>query len=232
MFCVHPTSNEALKGSRFFDSPKRHAVIAAGGVEDRPGDTAALLGPTDLVLAADGGYRLLQKLNLTCDYLVGDFDTLSAEEVESAKQTGSVVRQFPADKAKSDLELAIEQAYQAQTTMVTLIGALGGEWDHCVANLLAPLSLCAEYGMWARLLTSQAQIYLTQGPVRLEAVGKRVSLAALSESVEGLTLRGMEYALDEARLRRTQTLGLANRVLASAATIDFRQGELLVTVLH
>ena len=232
MFCVHPTSNEALKGSRFFDSPNRHAVIAAGGVEERPGDTAALLGPIDLVLAAGGGYRLLQKLDLACDYLVGDFDTLSREEVESARQTGCVVRQFPADKAKSDLELAIEQAYQSGATQITFVGALGGEWDHCVANLLAPLSLCAEYGMWGRLLTSQAQIYLTQGPVRLEAIGRRVSLAALSESVEGLTLRGLEYALDEARLRRVQTLGLANRVVESVATIEFRQGELLVTVLH
>lgn len=232
MFCVHPTSNEALKGSRFFDSPNRHAVIAAGGVEEGPGDTAALLGPTDLVLAADGGYRLLQKLDLACDYLVGDFDTLSREEVESARQAGCVVRQFPADKAKSDLELAIEQAYQSGATQITFVGALGGEWDHCVANLLAPLSLCAEYGMWGRLLTSQAQIYLIQGPVRLEAMGKRVSLAALSENVEGLTLRGLEYALDGARLRRAQTLGLANRVVESTATIEFRQGELLVTVLH
>ena len=207
-------------------------MIAAGGVEDSPRDISSLLGPADLFLAADGGYRLLQKLNLDCDYLVGDFDTLSTEEVESARQAGCVVQQHPADKAKSDLELAIEQAYLSGATQITFVGALGGEWDHCVANLLAPLSLCSEYGMWGRLLTSQAQIYLTQGSVRLEALGRRVSLAALSESVEGLTLKGMEYPLVEARLRRAQTLGLANRVVESAATIDFRQGELLVTVLH
>lgn len=232
MFCVHPTSNEALKGSRFFDSPKCHAVIAAGGVEESPADVAPLLGPTDLILAADGGYRLVQKLELKCDYLLGDFDTLSATEVEKARQADCVVRQFPTDKAKSDLELAIEQAYQSGATQVTFIGALGGEWDHCVANLLAPLSLCAEYGMWGRLLTSEAQIYLTQGPVRLDAVGRRVSLAALSDRVEGLTLKGTEYPLNDALLRRAQTLGLANRVIEPDTTFTFRRGELLITVLH
>ena len=232
MFCIHPTSNEALKGSRFFEGPSRHAVIAAGGVENHPVETADLLGPVDLVMAADGGFRLLEKMRLPCHYLVGDFDTLSAEEVENAKRSGCRVERHPADKAKSDLELAIDEAYRAGATLVTFVGALGGEWDHCVTNLLAPLSLCAEYGMWGRLLTSQAQIYLTRGSVRLRAKGRRVSLAALSEQIEGLNLTGMAYPLQDANLRRAQTLGLANQVTESDSTIDFRQGDLLITVLR
>jgi len=224
--------DETLTGSHLFSREDRHAVIAAGGVEEAPDRTALHLGRVDLVLAADGGFRLLPALGLSCDVLVGDFDTLTEVEVEKARSAGVRVRQFPSNKAQSDLEIAIEEAHRAGATRVTLVGALGGAWDHCVANLLSPLSLCADHGMWARLLTAQSQIYLARGRVRIQAPGQRVSLAALSEVVEELTLRGMEYPLEKARLSRSQTLGLANRALDPSAFLDFTSGELLITVLH
>jgi thiamine pyrophosphokinase len=183
-------------------------------------------------VAADGGYRLLKALSIDCHILVGDFDTLSATEVEQAERAGCRVERYPVAKAKSDLELAIDLAYLAGATEVTFLGALGGQWDHCVANLLAPLTLCAEYGMWGRLLTSEAETYLIQGAVVLNAQGQRVSLAALSNRVNGLSLVGMEYPLQDAELRRAQTLGLANCVSEETATIEFATGELLLTLIH
>ena len=163
---------------------------------------------------------------------MGDFDTLTETEVAQAERAGCRIVRFSADKSKSDLEIAIDLAYQEGATQVTLLGALGGEWDHCVANLLAPLSLCADYGMWARLLTAEAQIYLVQGHVTVEAPDQRISLAALTKHVEDLTLRGMQYSLQGTQLSRTQTLGLANRVVAEVATVEFSSGELLLTVMH
>jgi thiamine pyrophosphokinase len=232
VFCVQPTSrNEALRGSRFFQGAAKHALIVAGGVEPDPTSILEHLGKTDLVLAADGGYRLLEKLAIDCDLLVGDFDTLTASEIEQAERTGCRVERYPVNKAKSDLEIAIDQAYESGATEVTLLGALGGEWDHCVANILAPLSLCAEYGMWGRLLTAEAQIYLVQGEVSVRAAGQRVSLAALTSRVEGLSLHGMQYPLRGAELRRSQTLGLANRVVEARASIEFCAGEILLTVM-
>ena len=231
MFCVQPTSrNEALRGSRFFVGPSKHVLIAAGGVETDAARTLECLGETEFVVAADGGYRLLQELSVECDIVVGDFDTLTESEVEQAERAGCRIVRYPADKAKSDLEIAIDHAYESGATEVTFLGALGGEWDHCVANILAPLSLCAEYGMWGRLLTAEAQIFLVQGEVSVRATGQRVSLAALSK-VEGLSLHGMQYPLKTAQLKRSQTLGLANRVLEESALIEFSKGELLITVM-
>jgi thiamine pyrophosphokinase len=166
--------------------------------------------------------------------LIGDMDTLTPGEVATAQSQGTEVRRFPSDKDKSDLELAILAAYDLGARRMTLLGALGGQWDHCLANLLAPLSLCQSLGVWGRLLTSGAEIYLL-GPgsyVLQNEVGTRASLAALTEQAGGLTLRGFLYGLDNGAMSRQQTLGLANRIQNPRATLDLASGELLLTLVR
>jgi thiamine pyrophosphokinase len=166
--------------------------------------------------------------------VIGDMDTLFPEEVAQAELQGSEVRRYPADKDQSDLELAIVAAHEMGARCMTIVGALGGQWDHCLLNLLAPLSLCQSLGLWARLVTDRAEIYLlSAGEYSLrEHPGTRTSLAALSTRVEGLTLRGLLYPLEGATLCRKQTLGLANAVSEGEALIALTDGELLVTLVR
>lgn len=114
------------------------------------------------------------------------------------------------------------------------MGALGGQWDHCLANLLAPLTRCLELGIWARLVTESAEIYLLE-PGRYQAEarsGTRVSLAALAPQVSGLSLDGFRYPLRDSTLRRSQTRGLANSLIQPHASISLASGDLLVTFQH
>lgn len=205
--------------------------MVAGGSEDQPEAVAGQLGPVQSVIAADGGYRLLQRLSLSCQLLVGDFDTLTPQEVREAEAQGVLVEKHRPDKDQSDLELALSHAVRLGATHVTLVGALGGAWDHCLVNLLAPLSYLAAHGIWARLLTADTQLYLCCSDVVVNAPGQRVTLQALSPRVEELTLEGFEYGLSGAVLHRHQTLGLANRAVADSARISFSSGELFLAVL-
>ena len=184
-----------------------------------------------MTVAADGGWRLLERLNIPCHSLVGDFDTLDAREVSKAQEQGSHIKRFSSDKCQSDLELAIDEAAQLGAKKITIIGALGGEWDHCITNLLAPLSLCSERKIWARLLTDTAEIYLISEAVEVNALGRRVSLASVSSITESLSLIGFEYPLQQTNLRRSQTLCLANQINQEQARITFARGELLITVI-
>ncbi len=218
------------QGPHPFDWSDNHALIAAGGIENDPDGLLPQIGSFRWSIAADGGYRLLEQLNLPCSFLIGDFDTLHPQEVEAAEKKGAETHRHPRNKAKSDLELALDKAFELGAKTITLIGALGGQWDHCVTNIVTPLSLCGERGAWGRLLTSQAQIYLADCSVVVECPGSRVSLVSLSREVAPLTLKGFEYSLEKARLKRTQTLGLANRAVAARAYAEFDRGELLVTV--
>ncbi len=52
---------------------KRGFIFAAGtyyGMRERPGE------PGDLVIAADAGYRICARENITPDVLLGDFDSM------------------------------------------------------------------------------------------------------------------------------------------------------------
>ena len=234
MFSVEPIPNpksEVPSGPRFLDGAQKHGLIAAGGEEPDSSRLSELLGSFDFAVAADGGYRLLEKLELPCCLLVGDFDTLQAHELLAAQKAGTKLLRFPSDKAKSDLEIAIEEAHKLGATRLSFIGSLGGEWDHCLVNLIAPLSLCHELGIWGRILTSSAEIYLAQTPISVRAPGQRLSLLALSPEVKNLRLQGLEYELSGATLRRSQTMGLANRVNSPLAEISFTQGELLLVLM-
>jgi thiamine pyrophosphokinase len=208
-------------------------VIVAGAPVLQPQPLAAVIPPGAVVIAADGGLRLCRALRLSPSVLVGDMDTLTTLEVSEAESEGTEIRRYPSDKEQSDLELAILAAHQMGARRVTVLGALGGQWDHCLANLLAPLSLCHSLGMWGRLVCAGAQIYLlTPGIYVLEtAAGTRASLAALSEVATGVTLRGFHYDLEAADIGRHQTLGLANAVKTTPAHLHLTGGELLLTLI-
>ena len=209
-------------------------LVVAGGHEPNPQALGDTLPKGDIVIAADGGWRLCRKLRLAPSVLVGDMDTLTPEEVTQAESEGAEIRRYPSDKDQSDLEVAILTAHEMGARRMTLLGALGGQWDHCLANLLAPLSLCQSLGVWARLLTVGAEICLLEpGRYALSAeTGTRVSLAALSDQVSGLSLDGFLYPLRGASLARRQTLGLANRIVTSPAVLSLQEGELLVTLVR
>ena len=222
-------SSAAVKGS---GGPS--FLIVAGGREERPEALAPLFTGNTTVIAADGGWRLCRDLGATANLVIGDMDTLLPDEIAQASAQGSEIRRYPSDKDQSDLELAVMAAHAMGAHRLTLLGALGGQWDHCLANLLAPLSLCRSLGVWARLLTATAEIYLL-GPGRYLVTGQtgtRASLAALSEQAEGLSLQGFAYPLNEARLLRRQTLGLANAVQEPQASISLGHGELLLTLVR
>lgn len=230
MFPVEPTlSKKTPQGSSLIP---RHAVVLAGGVEPRAESLLPLLGPVDLAVAADGGYRLAQRIGLSCQRLVGDFDTLTPAEILAAEAAGVPIERHPPDKDQSDLELALAAVHRLGAQRVTIVGALGGEWDHCAVNLVAPLSYCLELGMWGRLLTAEAQLYLSESSATVRAPGQRLSLVSLSHQVEGLTLQGFTYPLESAGLKRSQTLGLANQVTSQHASIEFSAGELLIILMN
>src|SRR2546428_7384549 len=110
----------------------RAVVVAHGDV--LPSDRA-VIGPSDFVVAADGGAFALERWKLLPHLVVGDMDSLGDAGVERFARKGIPVTKFPAAKDESDLELAVAQAIAAGATEIVLLGALGGErLDHGTAN--------------------------------------------------------------------------------------------------
>ena len=203
-------------------------VVASGGLE---AIDVAHLDDADLVIAADGGAESLDALGRRPDLLVGDFDSVSAALAERLEADGTSVERHPADKERSDTELALEAAVARGATEIVLLGAIGRDrLDHELANLL----LLADPGMAGRdvrIASGSSTARVLRGGERLAlggSVGDLVSLLPIGGDASGVTTEGLRWSLERALLRFGRSRGLSNELVAAAASVSLEHGTLLV----
>jgi thiamine pyrophosphokinase len=204
------------------------AVIVAAGAH-APTDRGVLAG-ADLVIAADGGADWLARVGGTPDRLVGDLDSVSPDLVSTLSAAGVAIDRHPVDKDASDLELSLAAALAAGADDLVVLGALGGELDHLVGNLLI-LGSDLVAGRQVRLVHDRTTARMLVGPAELTvdgAAGSRIGLFAVGDAAHGVTTRGLHWPLTDARLEAGSSRGLANVVDDPSAAVALRAGRLLV----
>ena len=210
------------------------ALIVADGDVPARAFVERLIGQgTDdvLVIAADGGALKAESLGLAPAVVVGDADSLAADQAERLRRSGTEVIVHPAAKDESDTELAVLEALRRGATRLVIVGAFGGRrFEHSLANvlLLASANLrgvdaCLADGAGTlRVLTAGERLELDSQP------GDFVSLLPLSERATGVTTAGLRYALDDAVLEQGPARGLSNEMTTSRASVSLATGRLAV----
>lgn len=204
-------------------------LVVAGGVRPDPLVVAALPEIARCV-AADSGADLALGLDLPVDVLVGDLDSISDAGLEQLRSRGVAIRQFPSDKDKTDLELALEVALEGDPAKVVVIGLAGGRLDHALANIgaLAAAVQSAADGTEIDGLIGSARLGVIRGQRTLHgALGETISLLPVLGAVEGVTTTGLEYPLVDEPLAAGTSRGVSNRFVANQATIEVRSGVLV-----
>ncbi len=120
------------------DQRGNRALIFLGG-EAVPRSRFESLLSGSLLIAADSGAAWLVETNLRPQVLLGDFDSLDPALRTQLEPQVEDYLPFPADKAKTDGELAVEFALSRNLEEIVLIGGLGGRIDHAIGNALAPV---------------------------------------------------------------------------------------------
>jgi thiamine pyrophosphokinase len=219
---------------------RRAVVVADGDGPDRAALDASWPGwsdATELVIAADGGARTAERLGLSIDLIVGDGDSLGAEDLERFRGAGAAVRTAPVDKDETDTELALLAAIARGASEVTIVGALGGaRVDHELANV-ALLAHPAIGATRVAILDPRGRISLVAAPAKDGAgvtkrlpgpVGAVVSLVPFGEQATGVTTAGLRYGLRDEALPFGPARGLSNVRTAVDASVTVRHGRLLV----
>jgi len=178
------------------------------------------------VIAADAGIGHARLLGLVPELWVGDFDSVPAD---LPADLAAVPRQtFPAEKDKTDGELAIAAALERGATRLVLAGAFGGKRaDHAFLHLALALRL-AEAGTEV-LLTSGAQegVPLLLGTAGFDyADGTLFSILGFSE-LAGLTVAGAKWPLNQVKVAFGSSLTISNEV-----KFDKTGGRLEITLGH
>lgn len=196
-----------------------HIFCAAGfsGLLEAP-------GPGDLILAADGGLRHTQAMGLTPDCILGDFDSLGYTP------QGPAVNRFPVEKDDTDSMLAVKLGLSRGCRRFLLYGAMDGpRLDHTLANFQT-LHYLTCHGAWG-YLAGERYLATVLGPGTLsfgpEARGI-LSVFCLGADAGGVTLRGLQYPLEEAVLTAGFPLGVSNYFLGVSSQISLASGRLLI----
>jgi thiamine pyrophosphokinase len=191
-----------------------------------------VLRQADLVVCADGGLRVVRKVGVTPQVVIGDFDSARPSLLTWARTRGARLLPYPREKDKTDTDLAVEYAVRAGANPIDLIGVLGGRIDHTLANIGLLISL-AKKRRRSRILHGQTELFLVTPRASIPGrVGDRVSLIPVSPTVAGVTTRGLKYPLADSILRIDATRGVSNEITTLPARVRVRRGWLLVVVDH
>ena len=178
----------------------------------------------DWILAADGGLRHLLALGLEPTGILGDFDYLGYTP------QGPQVDRFPVEKDDTDSMLAVKAGLGAGFRRFLLYGALDGpRLDHTVANFQL-LHYLADWNAYGYLVGSTyLATVLAPGALQFSSEARGIlSVFCSGADASGVTLRGLQYPLENATLTAGFPLGVSNHFLGLPAEVSLTQGRLLL----
>lgn len=185
--------------------------------------------PDAYILAADGGARVAYYFGLRAQTVIGDMDSLTADEVRQLEERNVEILRHVPEKDQSDLELALMLAAERGFDWIRIIGGLGGRFDQMLANAyLLALPQLVERDV-ALIAGKQYICLLRPGTHQVTGdVGDTISLLPISGTVTGITTTGLQYPLRNEALYFGPARGISNVMLADTATIALQNGNLLL----
>ncbi|MDZ4168983.1 MAG: thiamine diphosphokinase [Coriobacteriia bacterium] len=182
----------------------------------------------DLVVGVDGGAAALMRAGVTPAVVIGDFDSLSEEDLERLRHEGVSLRVHPRDKSHTDLELALEWCRGEKLGEVTVVGVWGERQDHSLAAIgtlarysdLRPAIIYKEMTGW---IVDPAH----RGHVGGFARDTTVSVLALVSGTR-ISVVGMKWTLEDRSVESLSDLGVSNVSCGPESAVTVHSGMALV----
>ena len=189
----------------------------------------------DYVIAADAGLEVLRPLHISPNAVVGDLDTVDKNVLEEYQNRPNVKFEIhKPEKDETDTELALLTAARQGCEAVDILGALGGRMDHAIGNIQLMYQFFRQ-GMEVNIYDARNRLYLLGGRKvfrRDELYGKYISFLPMTETVEGLTLRGFKYPLQRRTIGLGTSLCISNELKREEGILELERGVLLCVEAH
>lgn len=180
------------------------------------------------IICADGGARHLKMLGVKPDILLGDFDSISNEDLDYYKSLGVELLKYPPEKDMTDTDIAVSTAVDLGYKDIIIIGGMGTRFDHSLANVFL-LKGMLDIGIRGCVVNEYNEIYLIDDKIKIDSeIGFKLSLIPISETVEGITSTGLYYQLNGDTIKIGESRGVSNEFAAGTSEISIKSGLLLV----
>ena len=189
----------------------------------------------DYVIAADAGLEVLRPLHISPNAVVGDLDTVDKKVLEEYQNQPDIEFEIhKPEKDETDTELALLTAARQGCEAVDILGALGGRMDHTIGNIQLMYQFFCQ-GMEVNIYDARNRLYLLGGHKvfhREKVYGKYISFLPMTETVEGLTLRGFKYPLQRRTIGLGTSLCISNELKREEGILELERGVLLCVEAH
>jgi thiamine pyrophosphokinase len=176
------------------------------------------------IIGVDRAAYLLLNLGIIPDCAVGDFDSVSKRELKEIKRRIKDVREYPADKDKTDLELAMEVAFEQNPLEIVIYGVTGRRLDHEIAAFQLLYEIQKRHCK-AILRDRHNEIRIVEKECRIEKKNhfSYLSILPFSEEIT-ISIAGCKYPLDKHVMKKGTTLGVSNIIISDFADITIHTG--------
>lgn len=214
-------------------------IISGGSIDEMWGRKWVADYEPDYCIAADSGLVMADKLGLTVDLLLGDYDSVDKKIFEKYNRNTKTIT-YPCEKDYTDTHLALKKAIEkikkSQDTPknstddeIAIIGATGTRYDHAFTNIFV-LDESLEAGIRCAIYDKNNKIYLADKSFEIrkdKQFGDYLSFAPMTPEA-GLSLSGVKYPLDRYTLRQGESICQSNEITEMIAKVEIFTGKLVV----
>jgi len=133
------------------------------------------------------------------------------------------------EKDMTDTEAAIDLAVSKGFIHLTILGGLGGRFDHTMGNIGMLAKYTGKLDHIAFVDGQNKVFMLLPGTHRVTSAGyPYLGVISYGGTAENVTLSGVKYPLTNHLLTNETSLGVSNEITFDAANISFTAGKLLI----
>jgi len=212
----------------------KRVVVCSGGPSKEVVDFKQLPFQLDetIFIGADGGALWLLKEGILPNEAIGDFDSLTPEELKFMKLKVQKVTELLAEKDETDTHIAILTAIDYNPDEVIVTGITGGRLDHYEAALHDICRLQLENPTIIFVIQNNQNIirFLPAGThkISFDDHYKYVSFFSFGEYVENMTLQGFLYNVENEYMDVGNAKFTSNELKDQTGTISFTAGICLM----
>ncbi len=173
----------------------------------------------DYIVGVDRGALVCATLGIMMDLAIGDFDSVSAEELDMIRTFSKEVVRLDTVKDVTDTQAAL--SYVEDFDEVMICGGLGGRIDHQQINI-GLVKKDIRLSLW----DENHLIYAVDGEKTIKKADYRyLSLFACTEST--VDLSGVKYPLSNRKIHENDLYLVSNEILDEEALIRVN-GKVLI----
>lgn len=207
-------------------------IICAGGPEEERIPLAPFIDSETRFIGADRGTMQLLDAGIIPTAAVGDFDSVSEEEMKKIVDTNCFIERRPAEKDETDTELALDLAFSWEPEKIILTGVTGGRLDHMFSALqLLVRHLDGQKKTQLLIANQQNELMLLQKgthQVQRDMKFPYLSFFSISEAVQGISITGVKYEVHSEDIDLGDTRFTSNEILKASCTISIQSGICLM----